>query len=112
MSTSSRSTVNRCASSFARSRTSPTSRSSRAVAGATTSSDAAARLRIVGVRPSRIASTCPRIAVSGVRSSCETVIRKFRSRSSASASRAAISRKRSASWLISSPPGTSGTGTS
>ena len=34
--------------------------------------------------PSRSASTCPRIAVSGVRSSCETVIRKLRSSSSAS----------------------------
>ena len=40
MSTSSCSTVNRCASSFARSSTSPTSRSSRAVSSAITSSDA------------------------------------------------------------------------
>ena len=37
--------------------------------------------------PSARAETCPRIAVSGVRSSCETDIRKLRSRASASASR-------------------------
>ena len=103
MSTSSCSTVKRCASSLARSSTSPTSRSSRSASAATTSSDSASQSG-VDDQPSRSASTWPRIAVSGVRSSCETDIRKFRSCSSASASRAAICRKRSARWLISSPP--------
>src|SRR5581483_6160932 len=39
--------------------------------------------------PARSAATWPRIAVSGVRSSCETDIRKLRSRVSVSASRSA-----------------------
>ena len=108
MSTSSCSTVNRCASSFARSSTSPTSRSSRSASAAITVSEAARSSSSV-TTPSRRASTWPRIAVSGVRSSCETDIRKLRSSSSASESRAAISRKRSASTPISPPPGTSGT---
>ena len=47
MSTSSCRTVNRCASSLARSSTSPTSRSSRSASIATTSSDSASRLRVV-----------------------------------------------------------------
>ena len=61
--------------------------------------------------PSRIASTWPLIAVSGVRSSCETDIRNWRSRSSVAASRAAISLNRSERWLISSPPPPTGTRT-
>ena len=59
-------------------------------------------------RPSRSAATWPRMAVSGVRSSCETDMRKFRSSSSASASLAAISRNRDR-WPISSRPRRSGT---
>ena len=47
MSTSSVWTVNRCARSFARSSTSPTSRSSRVASFATTSSDALIELRVV-----------------------------------------------------------------
>ena len=108
MSTSSWRTVNRCASSLARSSTSPTSRSSRSASIATTESDSASASGS-SIRPSRSASTWPRIAVSGVRSSCETDIRKLRSCSSASASREAIWRKRSARWLTSPLPGTSGT---
>ena len=50
-------------------------------------------------------------AVNGVRSSCETDIRKFRSCVSASASRSAISPKRSARWPI-SPGARRGTVTS
>ena len=46
--------------------------------------------------PSSSAATWPRIAVSGVRSSCETDMRKFRSRTSVSARRAVIWSKRSA----------------
>ena len=61
------------------------------------------QLRVVD-EPSRSASTWPWIAVSGVRSSCETDIRNWRSSSSVSASRAAISRNRSERWQISSPP--------
>ena len=91
------------ASSFARSSTSPTSRSSRSASAAITSARRA-RLLVVVTRPSRSAATWPRIAVSGVRSSCETDMRKFRSSSSASASRAAISRKRSERWPISPAP--------
>ena len=52
----------------------------------------------------------PLIAVSGVRSSCETDIRKLRSITSTSASRPAISRKRSLRWP-SSPGAFSGTET-
>ena len=44
--------------------------------------------------PSRSASTWPRIAVSGVRSSCDTLMRKLRSCCSASERRIAISRNR------------------
>ena len=44
--------------------------------------------------PSRSADTWPRIAVSGVRSSCETDMRKLRDSCSDSASFAAMSRKR------------------
>ena len=51
--------------------------------------------------PSSSAETWPRIAVSGVRSSCETDMRKLRSSRSASASRSAISPNRSARWPIS-----------
>ena len=78
---------------------------------ATISSDASTSSGSV-TTPSRSAATCPRIAVSGVRSSCETDIRKLRSSSSASASRAVICRKRSVRWPISPPPGTCGTSTS
>ena len=102
MSTSSRSTVKRCASSLARSSTSPTSRSSRSASAATTSSDSA-RAFGSSASPSRSASTWPRIAVSGVRSSCETDIRKFRSCSSASREPRRPSRGTApARWLISS----------
>ena len=86
MSTSSRVTVNRCVSSFARSRMSPTSRSSRVASASTVSSDARC-CSGSWTTPSSSAETWPRIAVSGVRSSCDTDIRKFRSISSTSASR-------------------------
>ena len=62
--------------------------------------------------PSRIASTWPRIAVSGVRSSWDTDMRKERLSFSASASFATMRRKRSLSWEISSPPFVSGISTS
>ena len=52
--------------------------------------------------PSRSASTCPRIAVKGVRSSCDTDMRKERLSCSASASLATMRRKRSLSREISS----------
>ncbi len=94
MSTSSRVTAKRCVSSFARSRMSPTSRSSRVASASTVSSDASC-CSGSSTTPSSSAETWPRIAVSGVRSSCDTDIRKFRSISSTSASRPAISRNRS-----------------
>ena len=102
MSTSSWRTVKRRVSSFARSSTSPTSRSSRIASAEITSSEA---VRSAGssTTPSRSASTCPRIAVSGVRSSCETVIRKLRSSSSASDKRDVIWRNESARSATSSP---------
>ena len=75
-------------------------------------SSEASRASASSASPSRSASTCPRIAVSGVRSSCDTVIRKCRSSSFASASLRVISPKRSARWAISSPERTSGTSTS
>ena len=108
MSTSSCRTVKRCASSFARSSTSPTRRSSRAASAAITVSDAARSSSSV-TTPSRSASTWPRIAVSGVRSSCETVIRKLRSSSSASASLAAISPEPVGELADLARPGHSGT---
>src|SRR6266540_2976607 len=111
MSTSSRSSVKRCAPRRARSSRSPTNRSSRSASAPITSSDS--RLAAgSSTSPSRSASTWPRTAVSGVRSSWETDIRNFRSSSSASESRAAICRNRSVRWPISSPEGTSGTTTS
>ena len=105
ISTSSSSSVKRCASSFARSSTSPTSRSSRPAASAITSSDCPASSRS-SITPSESAETWPRIAVSGVRSSCETVIRKLRSIFSASPRRWAICEKLLVSWPISPPPRT------
>ena len=50
-------------------------------------SSEASRASASSARPSRSASTWPRIAVNGVRSSCETTMRKFRSRRCDSASR-------------------------
>ena len=75
MSTSSRRTVKRRAFSLARSSTSPTSRSSLAVSASITSSEEARDSGSAAI-PSRSASTWPRIAVSGVRSSCETVMQE------------------------------------
>ena len=80
---------------------SPTSRSSRRASASTISSERVALLGILDERPPSSAATWPRIAVSGVRSSCETDIRKFRSRASDSISRSAISSNRSARWPIS-----------
>src|SRR5207253_1155554 len=78
------------AASVARSRTSPTGRSSRKASSAITSSER--RLASSSSRtPSRSAATWPRIAVSGVRSSCETDMRKWRESCSDSASFAVIS---------------------
>ena len=85
MSTSSRSSAKRRASSLARSRTSPTRRSRRSASSATTSSDRC-RDASSSRTPSRSAETWPRIAVSGVRSSCETDMRKLRESCSDSAS--------------------------
>ena len=103
MSTSSRRSAKRRASSLARSRTSPTRRSSRSASSAITSSDRR-RDSASSMTPSRSAATCPRIAVSGVRSSCETDMRKLRESSSDSASRVAIWPNRAASRSTSLPP--------
>ena len=78
MSTSSAVTVKRCVSSFARSRMSPTSRSSRCASASTVSSDACRSSGSVDDALEQ-RDTWPRIAVSGVRSSCDTDIRKLRS---------------------------------
>ena len=79
---------------------SPTSRSSRRASASTIASERA-RSSGSSTRPSESAATWPRIAVSGVRSSCETDIRKFRSRASDSISFPVISSNRSARWPIS-----------
>ena len=84
---------------------SSTSRSSRRASASTTSSECS-RNSGSTTTPSRRAAIWPRIAVRGVRSSCETDIRKFRSCVSASASRSAISPKRSVKCPIS--PGARG----
>ena len=102
-STSSRVSEKRRASSFARSRRSPISRCRRSDSESTTSSEAA-RSSGSSMMSSASAWTWPWIAVSGVRSSCETRIRKFRSSSSASLSLRAISWKRAASMPSSSRP--------
>ena len=111
MSTSSCSTVNRRASSFARSSTSLTRRERRSVSSATISSETP-RASSSSTSPSLSAATWPRIAVSGVRSSCDTDMRKFRSSCSASPSRRAITAKRFDSSDTSLPPRTLGTATS
>ena len=103
MSTSSARTVKRCASSLARSSTSLTRRPSRRCVRDRSSSDSSSASGSV-TTPSRSAATWPRIAVSGVRSSCETDMRKFRSSSSPPRAARAISRNRSARWPISPPP--------
>ena len=82
---------------------SPTSRSSRRDSASTTSSESV-RCSGSSTTPSSSAETWPRIAVSGVRSSCETDIRKLRSRGSVSARRSVISSNRSARWPISPAP--------
>ena len=107
MSTSSWRSAKRRASSFARSRTSPTSRSSRNASSEITSSDRR-RAASSSRTPSRSAATWPRIAVSGVRSSCDTDMRKLRESCSDSASLAVISPKRAASRSTSLPPVRSG----
>ena len=61
--------------------------------------------------PSLSADTCPRIAVSGVRSSCDTDMRKFRDSCSDSASFAAMSAKRVERCEISSEPRGGGSST-
>ena len=90
---------------------SPTSRSSRRASASTIASERDAQLGILDAAPRQSAATCPRIAVSGVRSSCDTDIRKFRSRASDSISCSVISSNRSARWPI-SPGARRGTSTS